>query len=499
MKYTLKYSKVLLLLTGMMLILTDCKKDKFLNVNNNPNFPANVPINQLLPTCEANIAYMMGNTLAIYGGLWAQYWTQDPTYGSQYGAFDSYVNLPTDNDIVWSALYTNATSLNTIIANADSTQKNYVAIAYFMKAYTFQVLTDGWGDVPCSQALQGNANLAAKFDPGQQVYDSVVTWINTGMKLINLQQTSPPEDLIYTSASMTSWQKFANTLLLKVYLRECLKNPAAAAAGIRTLTAQMAANGTSFMSVTGAPESVGGDDAAEHYLAITLHASPLAAVQAYFQVQNLTASATTINYMLATNDPRIQDFYQLDANGGYGGEPQGDYINLGGQPDYGFSPVSTEVISSTAPIRLLTVSESDFLQAEAAARGYLTASASTLYAAGIAASFASWSNAHATGAAGIANYLAGDSVNFARALGTQGQLKLILTQKWISMCGSQNFEAWTEWRRTRYPTFFTQSLASRIPAGDWPRRLVYPDQEFNSNTNFPGLQPIYAAVWWDIN
>jgi len=155
MKYTIKYSKVLLLLVCMTLVLTDCKKDKFLNVNNNPNYPATVPVNLVLPTCEANIGYMVGNTLAIYGGLWAQFWTQDPTYGSQYGNFDSYLNIPSDNDNVWQALYTTATNLNYIIANSDTTQKNYVAIAYLMKAYDFELLDDGWGDVPLSQALRG--------------------------------------------------------------------------------------------------------------------------------------------------------------------------------------------------------------------------------------------------------------------------------------------------------------------------------------------------------
>lgn len=495
MKHISKYSIATVMLV-LLLGIAGCSKNKFLNVNNNPNYPANVPVNLVLPTCEANIGYMDCNTLAIFGGLWAQYWTQDPTYGSQYGSFDSYLNVPSDNDNVWQALYTTATNLNFIIANADTTQRNYRAIAYFMKAYDFQLICDAWGDVPESQALKGTGNLAPKFDPGQQVYDSIASWIFTGISCIDPTRTSPAEDLIYPGQAMTQWNKFANTLLMKVYLRECLKNPSRATAGFQALQTEMAATSTGFLSVAGSPS---GDDATLHYNAVTFQQFPLYATQVYLQVQNLTASNTVINYMNITNDPRIADFYQLDANGAYGGEIQGDYKALSGQPDVNFSPLGTEVLSPTASTRLLTASESDFLQAEAQVRGYLTggaSAASTSYTAGITASFASWTN---SSTASVSTYMAQDSVNFSNATTSSSQLYLILTQKWLSMCGNQNFEAWTEWRRTRIPSFFTLSAASQIPHGDWPRRLVYPSAELNDNTSFPGEQPIYQPVWWDIN
>ena len=67
------------------------------------------------------------------------------------------------------------------------------------------------------------------------------------------------------------------------------------------------------------------------------------------------------------------------------------------------------------------------------------------------------------------------------------------------MCGNQNFEAWCEWRRTRFPSFFTLSPASQIAPGQFPQRLVYPAAELNNNTSYPGSQPINKAVWWDIN
>jgi len=526
MKNIIKYSKVLFLLS-LTLLLADCKKDKFLNVNTNPNYPASVPVSLALPTCEANIGYMVGNTLGIYGGLWAQYWTQDPTYGSQYGNFDSYLNVPNDNDNVWQALFTSATNLNYIIANADTGHLNYAAIAYFMKAYDFQLLCDGWGDVPCSTALKGNANLAPSFDPGQQVYDSIESWVYSGLKTMNLNYPSPMEDLIYpgssdtylgagsADASMIQWQKFANTLLMKVYLREYYKNQARANTGFAKLNATMtteSANNAlygfpaaSFISAapTTPGSDMGGDDATLHYQAVTFQQFPLYATQVYLQVQNLCASATTINYMLALNDPRIADFYAPNPGtpGVYSGELQGDYKALSGQPNT-FASIGTEVISPTTTQRLMTASESDFLQAEALVDGYtlygVSGTAGSLYTAGITASFASWTN---SSTASVSAYMMSDSVNWASASGTAGQLNFIWTQKWLSMCGNQNFEAWTEWRRTNphTPSFFTVSQATQAAPGKFPERLVYPSAELNDNTNFPGEQAITAPVWWDVN
>jgi hypothetical protein len=67
------------------------------------------------------------------------------------------------------------------------------------------------------------------------------------------------------------------------------------------------------------------------------------------------------------------------------------------------------------------------------------------------------------------------------------------------MTGNQGFEAFTEWRRTNYPDFFTTSAASTIGAGRMPERLIYPSGEVTRNANFPGIALIYTKLWWDAN
>jgi len=64
------------------------------------------------------------------------------------------------------------------------------------------------------------------------------------------------------------------------------------------------------------------------------------------------------------------------------------------------------------------------------------------------------------------------------------------------MTGLQGFEAWTEYRRTGYPTFLVVSKASLLGGALMPQRLLYPNSEAISNLNFPGLVPVTTPVWW---
>ena len=494
MKRIINFSKIFLLLV-LALSLATCKKNKFLNVNNNPNYPATVTPALALPTCEANIAYMLGNQMTIMGGMWGQYWTQDPFNGIQYGNYDKYNNVPTDNDGMWTSMYAVGANLNYII-NTDTGTRTYAGIAYLLKAYNFQLVCDAYGAAPLSQALQGAANTAPVYDPEQQIYDSLVVWVNNGMSIINAVQTgtSHASDLIYPGLPMSQWQKFGNTLLLRIYIRECLKNPGVAQAGIAKLLQSPGYISAGFMASKA-------DDAKTIYISSTYQQYPLYATYVSLNsFRQLIASATVINMMNGLNDPRIADFFVPNTNSGaYQGLLQGDAENIKGAADTAWSAIGAEEFSPTTSVFLLTGTESQFLQAEAEVRGYITggaSGASASYTSGITSSFSEWTT---SSAASVSTYTAQSGVNFSNATSSSAQLNLILTQKWIAMCGNQNFEGWTEWRRTRIPTGFVPSATSVLAAGKFPQRFVYPSEELLNNTSFPGEALITSAIWWDIN
>ncbi|MDF2478326.1 MAG: SusD/RagB family nutrient-binding outer rane lipoprotein, partial [Sphingobacterium sp.] len=125
---------------------TSC--NKYLDINQNPNYPETAEPRLLLPTVQASIGQIIGNQLQVYGGLWSQVWTQNPT-SSQYITIDQYNVKSTATNSVWSNMYRYALYNAQVITKSESTLDNYYkGIAYILKAYTFQLATDAFGDVP---------------------------------------------------------------------------------------------------------------------------------------------------------------------------------------------------------------------------------------------------------------------------------------------------------------------------------------------------------------
>mgnify|MGYP003042732016 CR=1 FL=1 len=127
-------------------------------------------------------------------------------------------------------------------------------------------------------------------------------------------------------------------------------------------------------------------------------------------------------------------------------------------------------------------------------RGWGTGDAAQLYSDGIELSFLQWGLTSAQ----FNTYKAQAGVTFPAAGTPEQKLEAIITQKWVSMCGTQNIESWTEWRRTGYPDIFTISETSIIGA-KFPTRFLYPDSEVTSNPNTPAQKTVTDKMWWDVN
>src|SRR5690606_29060586 len=125
---------------------------------------------------------------------------------------------------------------------AENNQTQYVAISKIMQAYTYQIITDAWGDIPFNEALSGQntggETLAPRFDAQEVVYDGIIQLIQDGQAMIDPGDAGHPsgDDLVY-GGDMDLWNKFANTLLLRVYLRLSEVAPGKAQSGIAALYA----------------------------------------------------------------------------------------------------------------------------------------------------------------------------------------------------------------------------------------------------------------------
>jgi hypothetical protein len=496
--------KLLVVVAFTLSALPACKKDYF-DINTNPTAASDAGLKELLPSAEAGIALVVGNQFQIFGGMWAQYWTQSPG-SSQYKTYEQYNPSADDFDRPWKILYADALQdLSVIIKKAAAESKpNYAACAKILQAYTFQILTDNFGDVPFSDALQAEAGvLSPKYDSQSDIYNGIIKLINDGLALIDENAAVLPgsEDILL-NGDMAKWRKFAYTLKLKVCLRLSYVSPSRAQAGIATLPANSAA----FLTAN--------EDVKLNYLTQGGNTNPLyASIIDLNNVQDIVASETAVDYFNNFGDPRVATFYTALPGGVYSGIPQGQYTLPASTPVSKPSAYvggnGSDPLSATAPVRLMSGYESLFLQAEAAARVWTGGNAKALYEEGIAASFRSagiTDDSMAIQYYNIEDTIPGfdpwADIKYPSSGTLENQIEAIITQKWLAMCGTQNDEAWIEWRRTDYPNYpniFYQSDASLIGANRFPERFFYPSTEVTRNGAFPGQKLIYDKMWWDVN
>lgn len=500
---------IMVALTG----ITSCKKD-YLDINTDPNNPSKVTIELLLPPILGYTAYNLGNPYQIVGGLWSQYWTQGPT-SSQYINLDQYVITSTSFNRPWNDSYAGVlANCNDMIsaglaikgdesltADERSRGSNYAAIGKIMQAFIYQVVTDLHGDAPFSQALKGREEdgtvLNPSYDSQQNIYDGLIQLTDEGLALIDLTGSHPGADDYFYGGDMELWTKFANTLKLKIYLRQ---------AYIREDIARQEIQG---MYTAGAEFLGDGEDALVKFTNDQFNRNPLFTTMTATSAENLVASQTSINYLLATEDPRIDAFFgraSVAPNAGnHAGLLQGNGINLTGSTNSansyskpspnvgGIIPIDIQS-GAAAPVIITSGAESLLLQAEAAARGWSTGDAAQLYSQAIDASFAYWGFTQDD----ADTYKSQPAVAFPSNGPAEEKVKAIIVQKWVSMTGTENIEAWTEWRRTGYPDFFTIS-ASNSTGNKFPARLLYPDTEVTRNPNTPAQKLITDKLWWDMN
>ena len=532
-----KYRIAILFSICFIFSVSSCKK--YLNVNTNPNVAQSATVQTLLPAAQLYVGTALGVDMEIDGSILAQYWTESPV-ASQYNQLSQYAPGQDYFSTPWANLYTAAENFYQLYKLADSQKKKqYMAISLLMQAYTFQLLTDGWGDVPFSQALKGQFAdghiVNAKYDAQADVYTGIMAYIKHADSLLNPADPVLPgaDDLVY-GGHMDKWQKFSNTLKLRILLRQSQINPAAAQAGITALFSNPATN--NFIGE--------GDDAKIAYGFNSANKNPLYAEEVGLSgTQNLVGSKTIIDSMNSDGDYRSYIFYEHLSNFSVAGIPQGFIGNVTSGTysivSYNVAGDATNAQSSSAPVNFLTSYESYFLQAEAAARGWAAGNDdSALFVQGIQANFdyyaaglnsqnILWQDTagkyvlpsgdtlaapvYLTGNFAFYTYMHGDTTyqtppsisvpaywaSYSKKMTLTQKLRYIATQKWFCMCGNQGFEAWSEWRRTGYPDFFPYS-ASSIKGNVFPKRFLYPTSESTTDANFPGEQPFTAKVWWDL-
>lgn len=486
-------NKVILVIAAL-LVGTSCSK---LDINDDPNNPPieNATPEVLFPSAVMSSAGIIGGQLAIVGGMWSQYWTQSPS-ASQYRTIDAYNLTPTSSFVTgpYQELFSGALAdYQLAITKAKASQDwSYYLMNVVMKAYTYQVLVDLYDQVPYTEALQGAANLQPKFDDGYSIYEALLAEINDALSKDYRNSafdvaSKIKADFIFGDGGnvsfdeeMDNWEKFANTLKLKMYLRMVNAKPDEAATGVKALFDAEAPMLDVNAGVNNFENIPNASNPFYEYNVRRLNIS-----------SNLRASKTMVSWLKANNDPRILPYYGT-ANpatvdqGNYGTTPGGTI----------FRP------SATDPVWFISEEESYFMQAEALERYYQGNGAKAMYDKAIETAFAA--RGADVGALLQGKYAYPETGSF------EAKLEAIIVQKWASFYGCHALEAFLETNRTGYPraSAVYSNESGYIPGqlvyspngvtgkGNFPKRLVFPDVEVTRNSNTPALVPITTKVWW---
>jgi hypothetical protein len=470
------------------LIFYGCKKQ--LDINQDPNNPPveNGTSQLLFPAAVLSTASTAGGELAILGGMWSEFWTED-AYASQYRNIDAYNVGSTDMNTNYTEMYSGALNDYQLILSKSVADQdwNFYLMATVMKAYTMEVLVDLYDQVPYSEALQGANNLQPKFDDGYAIYESLISEIDTALsKDLTASTNVEPgaADLVF-NGDMNKWIQFANTLKLKMYLRMVNAKPEEAQQGITALYN----SGASFLTE---------DAAVTQFIDQPGKQNPFYAYNIYSlnTTTNLRASVTFLSWLKANDDPRIVPYF---GSAGAMGINQGDYLST--NPAYQGAAIAVQ--NPTDPVQFISAPESYFMQAEARERYFNGDQAKELYDAGVRSAFAFY------GLDATPFIAPGGAYEYPQAGALEDKIEAIITQKWASLPGSHSLEAFFERNRTGYPKSspvystdpsyipgqFVVSNTS-VLGPHFPKRLVFPDAERSTNQNTPAQVPITTPVWW---
>lgn len=399
-----------------------------------------------------------------------------------------------------------------------STAQHIFALAQIIKVESIHRTTDMYGPLPYFQF--GSGGLNATYDSQQDIYNSFFTDLDSAVKALSTYVQSYPGlkplaayDLIY-GGDYVKWIKFANSLKLRLAMRivyaDAAKAKQYAEEAVSHPYGVLTSNEDNAML-----KSANG---------VQIH-NPLQVI--CFNFDDIRMGANMESFLKGYNDPRVSYmFNKAVTDNNYHGIRNG--INITNKSLY-VNPFSTLNVSSETPIRWMSAAEMYFLRAEGAARGWnMNGTAQTLYNTGIQTSFDQW------GAGSAANYVL-DSLSRPAAyvdpssssnnvptgnanLSTviikwresdafELKLEKILTQKWLAVYPDGQ-EAWSEFRRTRYPKVFpvvVNNSGGLIPSNTQIRRLPFPQGEYQSNAKgiatgvalLGGADHGGTKLWWD--
>lgn len=467
-----------LILAGLCLGTASCTHN-FDEINTNPNL-----IDQISPGTLVNeiIYNMAANNLTNHYNVNCQLMQVQLPYPAYYGGTQRYQILETTGDSQWNAAYRWAKNVREMRTAAEADDSNnYLAIALTLNAWIYSNLTDTFGNVPFTEASQAEeGTIQARYDEQEAIYTQLLADLETANNLYDHQQTMDYGiDILFENKS-EHWQKFTNSLRLRLLLRISDVRPTAYSE-LKAILDDPAGNPIIAEASESAILPVTG---------ITPNLSPWSRALDFSNQH--AVGEFFIETLNSLEDPRRPIYVGKATRNavdiGYKGIPSGyDESSF----DYSPSYMNNQQVVAPMIIPILTYAEVELIQAELAQKGHWT-DAEKHFKQGIQAAVELW-----TGTPLPSAYFDQELAQY------DGTLERIMLHKYLALYFTDN-QQWAEHRRTGYPVLPTTS--SMLNDGKLPSRLLYPSlQPVYNPANYEaaaasmGGDDINSKVWWDIN
>jgi hypothetical protein len=537
-----------------VILIAGCTKD-YLEINKDPNNPTVAPNKLLLPGIQVELGRWLsmgdglGSIATVYShqGTTREHWNDYGVLGTSFY-----------NQQNWFRLYRMLSNVELLINQGEENDELlYAGVAKLLKAYTYSIMVDVWGDVPYSDAIDLGKNPTPSFDKGEDIYRDLFLLIDDAIADLNNNEAANilrpgGEDIMY-GGSIDKWIRFANTLKLKLYIQVRETDMWNATAVNALLSSgklienhdqgMMVSFGTSNAPENRHPAFVQEYEGGQ----IGFYISPW-----FYQIMmGMNASIFTgiedprvpyyfYNQLMADEEPQNPFEYIHDSQygrflsvwfGSIGPNRDSDQrisaTMLGIYPAGGrySNPDDTDddrvqgrgsSATGAVPQRILTYADRLYLEAELVQLGLTTGNIEELLRKAMEESFRqvdfTIANAVHSSQEGkvpsldpdnnedVADYISSIMNAFGSA-DDERKLEIIMTQKWISSMGSP-IDQYTDYRRTGFPVLHdpnsdenpdTQSLRNYALSFPWS------NEELTLNPNAPEQKnPGNFRVFWDV-
>ncbi len=390
---------------------------------------------------------------------------------------------------VWNTTYSTLAACKQAIdkcaeGGVNAGQKDIQGVAKVLTALNLGILTDMHGDIPYSEALQGDGNLTPKIDSQESIYKAIFSTLDGAIAdlkdaMDNGDSNLEEQDMLF-GGDYSQWIGLAYALKARYTLHLQLRDQDAIS---KALEYALQAEDAGFVGA-----ELNAFDA-NNYNPWT----------AFFYDRQYTASSKTVaDLMEEREDPRI-DLYLCPTYGPTDAATPGDQaaaVTTGGD----FATPSW-LNNEAASIHVFSTAELYFIIAECQAR--LGQDASTAFANAVTASFADYENADG----GVIGFDSSKAIDYIATLPVT--LKEIMVQKYLAQARDEQVETFNDLRRAKANgeefVHMTNPKNTQSTGNALPLRMPYGESDVRSNPNVrtafgtgnaAGAYVFTENVWW---